>query len=67
MKANLKSQVIGIIHTGNRLKIISAGKKENINPWGNFNWYEVEYIVKNDVKNVWIFGAFLEPVEQKMK
>ncbi|MCP4132284.1 MAG: hypothetical protein GY754_15035 [bacterium] len=52
------------------VKILLKEKEETIAPWGTHNWYKVQYYERHwhdNKKTGCIFGAFLEPVYERMK
>ena len=64
-KPTLKNKVIQQLSVGHLVKVLSVGKQQRISPWGKHYWYKVETYVGE--KKGWVFGAFLEPVEVKVK
>ncbi len=62
-RANVYSTAIQKLKVFERVKILSVGKQESIDPWGKDHWYQV----KAGQKMGWVFGAFLEPVEKKIR
>ncbi|MDR2971841.1 MAG: SH3 domain-containing protein [Bacteroidales bacterium] len=66
--AHLKSNIVATLYAGDDITILEQSKRENISPWGEFYWYKVKYqnFYAEDHTG-YIFGAFLEPVEQVIK
>ncbi len=63
-RANVYSTAIQKLKVFDRVKILSVGQQERIGPWGKHHWYQVRTV---GGKKGWVFGAFLEPVEEKLK
>ncbi len=61
---SIKSKVLFHLYIGDQIIVLSVGKRESIGKWGKYNWYKVKTA---DGKSGWVFGAFLEPVEVKLK
>jgi len=65
-KPTLESEVVLKLNPFEMVKIISVGKKEKISFWGEHNWFKIKYLQssyngKENNKEGWVFGAFLEP------
>ncbi len=63
-RANVESRVIQKLRIFDRVKILSIREKQKIGRWGKHSWYQIKTI--GGTKG-WVFGAFLEPVEAKIK
>jgi hypothetical protein len=61
---NTKSKVLTKLDAIDTVEIISIGKSEKIGRFGEHHWYQVKTMWD---KTGWVFGAFLEPVEQEVK
>jgi len=62
-KSNTNSSSILVPRFGEIVEILEKGREENIEPFGKNNWFKVN--VNN--KTGYVFGAFLEPVEEIIK
>ncbi len=53
---------------GTRLEILKESKTEDIPPWGSYPWYKVRLAAEDKKQQEgWVFGAFLEPVLEKIE
>ncbi len=72
-KPNTKSKVLFKLNYSEVISILSIGKQQAIGRWGKHRWYKIAYFdydFKADKEKKiigWVFGAFLEPVEVKVR
>ncbi|HEO65529.1 MAG TPA: SH3 domain-containing protein [Spirochaetes bacterium] len=68
-KPTTKSKKLNYLNVGGYIYILSVGKEESIGKWGKHHWYKIRYSHLETDKEIigWVFGAFLEPVEEKIK
>jgi len=59
---NVLSKVIRIMEIGNIVRISDVLQEETIKGIGTYHWYKIEF---NQIEG-YIFGAFLEPVEEEI-
>ncbi len=71
-KPNTQSKVLFKLHYSDEISILSIGKQQSIGRWGKHKWYKVSYLHYSQSGKEqriigWVFGAFLEPVEMRVR
>jgi len=62
-KPTTKSKILGKLNALDPVGILSVGKQQRIGYWAKHHWYQLQA----GKKEGWVFGAFLEPLEVKLK
>ncbi len=71
-KPNVKHNVPYKLYYSDQVTVLAVGKKESKGHWGKYKWYKISHLYPDHKSHKkrrvtgWVFGAFLEPVEEKL-